>query len=790
MKQIDTATLTPASFACPVEGLWLYNALDIFITFEVFEALEAQLTPETRRVYEFSKAMMAPILEMNMRGVLIDEDYRWKLVSEYRDDIARLEDNFNRLCEEGLGVPFSWSSPAQLLKLFYGVMRIPPVKKKNGNGEMRPTVDETALTKLKSYYYAKPFCDQILAAREIKKRLETLTTAVDRDHRIRTSFNIAGTNTWRLSSSFSDFGTGRNLQNIEERLRRIFVSDPGMKFANIDLEQADSRNVGAYIWKVFKDPTYLDACESGDLHTTVAMLAYPELPWQKPLGDNLAANKAIAEGTVFHRDKSIRHGCKQIGHGCLTADHEVLTPIGWQQISSMPPVIMQYAEGESKFVPVNNWTNHDFTGSLVSFVGNSIDALMTHDHRVPYKKDSRGKLKERPASAGPGRFMPLGEGYIGGNENPPARLIAAIMSDGYVTSSQSTTFHLHKQRKVLRLQKLCEQYGVEFVPLSNNKYAVRFAWKKKMDQSMFAWSKQALLDFLDEYKFWDGHEAATSVTLFSTDRVQLEWLQTLGRVLGIGGQIQKPRISGFGSVVYSLQQNSRKWASGGSVKCRSMDVQDVPVYCPTVKSGWFYVRRNGKIYVTGNTNYYGKPFGIAQVTGIDKKIIEAFQPRYFKAFPFLQPWHDWVRITLQSKGVMHNLFDYPRQFAGRLKEESTLREAIAFCGQSSTAVYMNHALVNTWRLNICQILLQVHDSLLIQYPEELEDEILPQVLAAMNVKLDIHGRVFSIPCEAKVGWNWSNWSEENPDGLRKYKGHDERKRERQPAIKLLDRRLY
>jgi DNA polymerase I-like protein with 3'-5' exonuclease and polymerase domains len=49
---------------------------------------------------------------------------------------------------------------------------------------------------------------------------------------MRTSYNIAGTRTGRLSSSFSEFGaSGTNFQNIEERLREIFVADPGHKLA-------------------------------------------------------------------------------------------------------------------------------------------------------------------------------------------------------------------------------------------------------------------------------------------------------------------------------------------------------------------------------------------------------------------------------------------------------------------------------------------------------------------------------------------------------------------------------
>src|SRR5262249_27000980 len=77
-------------------------------------------------------------------------------------------------------------------------------------------------------------------------------------------------NTGRFSSSLSEFGTGGNLQNIEEGLRSIFIADKGMKLANFDAEQGESRIVGAIEWNLFHNGKYLDACESEDVHLTVA----------------------------------------------------------------------------------------------------------------------------------------------------------------------------------------------------------------------------------------------------------------------------------------------------------------------------------------------------------------------------------------------------------------------------------------------------------------------------------------------------------------------------------------
>ena len=42
------------------------------------------------------------------------------------------------------------------------------------------------------------------------------------------------------------------------------------------------------------------------------------------------------------------------------------------------------------------------------------------------------------------------------------------------------------------------------------------------------------------------------------------------------------------------------------------------------------------------------------------------------------------------------------------------------------------------------------------------------------------GRPFKIPAEAKTGYNWSD-DPDDPDSLRKFRGHDPRRRERDPT---------
>ena len=305
MRIIDTSKINPDDLS-GFEKDQVYNGLDVCCTAEILDELLPQLDNITAATYNFSRALQGPVLEMRLRGVLIDQARKAEVIQAYHEKIEVLEAQLERIVGEGCGFwGFNWRSPDHLRELFFERMQIPVVRKKG-----RPTTDRNALEKIKAYLVARPVVAHMIALREIGKKISMLKTAIDPDGRMRTSYNIAGTDTYRFSSSVSEFGTGGNLQNIEDHLRQIFIADPGMKLAYIDARQIQSRIVGAIEWNLFKDGRYLDACEGGDLHTTVARLCWPRLPWTGRLEDDVA----VAE-TPYYRHYTFRFMCKKIGHG-------------------------------------------------------------------------------------------------------------------------------------------------------------------------------------------------------------------------------------------------------------------------------------------------------------------------------------------------------------------------------------------------------------------------------------------------------------------------------------------
>jgi len=196
------------------------------------------------------------------------------------------------------------------------------------------------------------------------------------------------------------------------------------------------------------------------------------------------------------------------------------------------------------------------------------------------------------------------------------------------------------------------------------------------------------------------------------------------------------------------------------------------------------------------SNYYGTAWTAARSLKVPANIMEEFQARYIRgdaakgiapAYPAIARWWQWTAEQLETVGHITTPFGRKRHFFGRPNDDTTLREAIAFLPQSTTADRMNLGLWRVWhKMPQIQLLAQTYDSITFQYRESLdENSIIEEALELLNVELvSPSGRKYSVPGEAKVGWNWGRQITEadqkraadagkkvprlNPDGLIKW----------------------
>lgn len=166
------------------------------------------------------------------------------------------------------------------------------------------------------------------------------------------------------------------------------------------------------------------------------------------------------------------------------------------------------------------------------------------------------------------------------------------------------------------------------------------------------------------------------------------------------------------------------------------------------------------------TNYSGTAWTAARVLKVPIEIMTAFQKNYCRgsdglglgaAYPALPRYWQWCAQQLQTTHEITTPFGRRRHFFGRPGDDATVREAIAFTPQSTTADRMNLGLWRVWhKMPQIQLLAQGFDSITFQFREsDNELDIVAQALELIRVELKApNGRSYVVPGEAKTGWNW------------------------------------
>lgn len=331
---------------------WAYCGLDCCVTREVFDVIHARLTPVTEKTYAFERACQSPAMAMMRRGILVDEAARSAAITQCGRDLRREVGALNKLalvrdywdgteletghclkstrkdgrhkwpkvapgaapedrqCEccgtsRAKPKPFNPTSHNQTARLFHDLHGVP----RQMNKKREYSVDEEVLERIgRKWPRFEPLTGGLLGCRGLAKQLGFLRSRLSGDGRMRFSCNVGAPETGRWSSSKNPYKEGTNIQNIAEKNRHIFIPDPGYELGYADLEQAESRGV-AYD---SGDRAYIEAHESGDVHTFVCRMLWPDLPWT---GD-LARDQIIARTAApFDPDHDYRFNAKRCQHG-------------------------------------------------------------------------------------------------------------------------------------------------------------------------------------------------------------------------------------------------------------------------------------------------------------------------------------------------------------------------------------------------------------------------------------------------------------------------------------------
>lgn len=160
-------------------------------------------------------------------------------------------------------------------------------------------------------------------------------------------------------------------------------------------------------------------------------------------------------------------------------------------------------------------------------------------------------------------------------------------------------------------------------------------------------------------------------------------------------------------------------------------------------------------------------FRLARDTDLTLPQAEKFRQAYFENFPAVKDYLDGTKEFVKNHGYAQTLYGRRRYFEVQEKNgvrkisERTGREAINMPIQGTNADIMKEAMIELHRVlrtggYKSQMLLQVHDELVLEVPEDeiepirkLAVEVLVKAATTGEIKIDV-----PVVAEAKVGKNW------------------------------------
>ena len=318
------------------------------------------------------------------------------------------------------------------------------------------------------------------------------------------------------------------------------------------------------------------------------------------------------------------YGANRTGRWCLTGDHEVLTDAGWCRIDkwtggkiacwSPYGAIVSFQEAKP--------LSFSYCGTMYEYEDKRISQISTPDHKMYVKKRYGGEWQTdtvenmehyRPS-------IPF-TGYRtvnAGMECNKLRILVMVQADGCYTADGAIKLAFTKNRKAERCKQLLRSAGVLFsykILENNPKPRYQFTilsrdvplWLRLFkDKTFDTWLFNESADtFFDELQYWDGYRSGVnSIQYITCNKKNADIVQAFAHITGRAACIRikdRRKEHPEWSVAYYVDI----WLTPGNcheIRNKPQKLNfDGNVYCAETKTGYFLVRRNGKVWVTGNS---------------------------------------------------------------------------------------------------------------------------------------------------------------------------------------------
>ena len=340
-----------------------------------------------------------------------------------------------------------------------------------------------------------------------------------------------------------------------------------------------------------------------------------------------SVKKYTAMQTVVGSDDRARgliqfYGANRTGRWCLTGDHEVLTDHGWCPLSewSGGTIACWNPHGEVVSFQKAEAVSFDYDGEVYEYEDKRISQISTPDHKMWVKRRYGGEWQvdtiENMAKYQPSIPFTGRRNTDAGLEHCQLRVLVMVQADGHFTADGSIRLSFKKLRKIERCKRLLrtadisftfrsyEQSGVSVITVNSRDVPL---WLRLFREKTFGtWLFDESPDvFFDELAYWDGYRSAKNSVQYSTcNRQNADMVQAFAHLTGRCALMRK-RSRSFEHANWKDAYVVDVWLTTKNcheVKSKPAILHFVgKVYCAVTPTGYFLVRRNGRVWVTGNS---------------------------------------------------------------------------------------------------------------------------------------------------------------------------------------------
>lgn len=303
--------------------------------------------------------------------------------------------------------------------------------------------------------------------------------------------------------------------------------------------------------------------------------------------------------------------------GCLDADTEYLSPAGWRSIGSYSSgVVSAYNPATDSLVFEEPTKYVKLPCEVMTHIkSDGIDQVLSDEHSVVYFEDNMNDLKVdklynfksslaltnnhkyiKTTFKYAGKGLQVSEGYL------RLQVAANILKDSTETLSKARLkFTAVDATTYFKLINLCNKYNINFSAhslYSGGAYEVIVStrWQDLTFSSRYYEASAAQFSIIcNELDNW-----CDNAVYKSQYRYELDFVQFACATQGVSVKLSKVKKGTTQHYLRVLNSGSFK-AISNPVSMTQYIPEDGYKYCFTVSTGMLVLRRNGKIFITGNS---------------------------------------------------------------------------------------------------------------------------------------------------------------------------------------------